>query len=81
MHMILSKLKYIGEAILTGTEFKPMKQITDIQKTNETLLDYSGSLVDIALFSISHRRLAIRVTKADTEDVLHLLSVGCTQFH
>ncbi len=54
-----------------------MKQITDINQVNDVLADYNGSIADLALFSISLKRLAIRITKADTTDVLHLVVVGC----
>src|SRR4051812_45672422 len=54
-----------------------MIRYTDIENANLVLAEYKGSIADISLFSISHRRLAIRITKADTAEVLHLLALGC----
>jgi hypothetical protein len=54
-----------------------MKFITDIQEANIALKQYKSSIAQICMFSLSLRRLALRLQSPKTTKVLYVIGAGC----
>ena len=54
-----------------------MKTITFEQRDISTLADWQGAFAQVWLFHVSLKRMAIRLSIADREEVLYLTAVTC----
>src|SRR5260221_14304888 len=62
-----------------GKIFTNMTAITDIQEANNLLERFEGAAVQVWMFHITHRRLAIKLSrKGNYEDIIYLAAVQCS---
>jgi len=54
-----------------------MKFITDIQEANGILKQYRGATAQICMFSLSLKRLALRLQLPDIIEVVFIIGAGC----
>lgn len=54
-----------------------MKIITDVTEANNLLHSYIGAILQIAFYSESLKRIAIRICLPDVNEVVYLVGVGC----
>lgn len=54
-----------------------MKIITDIKKANNLLQSYIGAILQIAFYSESLKRIAIRISLPNVNEVLYIVGIGC----
>jgi hypothetical protein len=54
-----------------------MKIVTDIKAANILLQSYMGGILQIAFYSESLKRIAIRICLPNTEEVIYFIGVGC----
>lgn len=54
-----------------------MKIVTDIKEANTLLQSYIGAMLQIAFYSESLKRIAIRVCLPNVEEIVYLVGVGC----
>ncbi len=55
-----------------------MKIITDIKEADTLLKSYIGAMFQIAFYSESLKRIAIRLYLPNVNEVVYLIGVGCT---
>ncbi|MEL7003983.1 MAG: hypothetical protein AAFN93_14775 [Bacteroidota bacterium] len=58
-----------------------MKTYTNLSESNELLSNYIGATAQIYVFSITHKRLAIRLKLPKKDEVLYLVAVGCKRIN
>ena len=54
-----------------------MKIVTDIKEANDLLQSYRGSLIQLAFYNESLKRIAIRICLPDEDEEIYLVGVGC----
>lgn len=54
-----------------------MKIVTDIKEANDLLKSYIGAILQIAFYSESLKRIAIRICLPNVEEVIYFVGVGC----
>lgn len=54
-----------------------MRIITNLSEANSILKKYSGSILNVAFYSESLRRIAIRLTMSNNEEIVYLILFGC----
>lgn len=56
-----------------------MEEISDINEVNLLLKQYEGGDLQLFLYSVSLRRLLLRLTRQD--DIIYILGTGCIHFN
>lgn len=54
-----------------------MKIVTDIKEANDLLQSYIGAILQIAFYSNSLKRIAIKICLPNIEEVIYFVGVGC----
>jgi len=58
-----------------------MEIVTDVVKANKLLELYKGASFQLAIYDISHKRMAIRVFKSNSDQVVYLVGVSCLRMN
>jgi len=54
-----------------------MEISTDIQEANLILQGYSGAKFQIVMYSSTLRRIALKLTLTDVQEVVYVVGIGC----
>ncbi|WP_445456095.1 hypothetical protein [Flavobacterium sp. HNIBRBA15423] len=54
-----------------------MKIVTNIKEANDLLKHYAGAKLEIVMYNISLKRILLRLSFSNIEEVLYVVGVGC----
>jgi hypothetical protein len=54
-----------------------MEIVTDLNKINEILSNFKGNKAQLWLFDITHKRMAIRISINNKDEVIYLVMASC----
>ncbi|VXB36378.1 conserved hypothetical protein [Flavobacterium sp. 9AF] len=54
-----------------------MKTITDIKEANTLLQIYTGATLEIVMYSINLKRIALRLILPNVKEVIYIIGIGC----